>query len=116
MTGIKPVAPPSLKAVPPREMSRDDRRLIFAKLDEIYVSETEGYAPGWTDEKVASDLGIPRAWVETIRDENFGPLKDNAETRKLLAEVEELVKQVKGVETKAADLLRKAHEIRKAVA
>lgn len=107
---------PAVVAVPPRQMSRDDRRLIFAKLEEVYVSETVGYAPGWTDEKVATDLGTPRAWVETIRDENFGPLKDNAETRKLLSEVESLETQVKAIEAKAVALLRQAQEIRKAVA
>ena len=97
-------------------MSRDDRRLIFAKLEEVYVSETVGYAPGWTDEKVSTDLGTPRAWVETIRDESFRPLKDNAETRKLLSEVESLETQVKAIEAKAVALLRQAQEIRKAVA
>lgn len=112
----KPQNKPALVAVPPRQMSRDDRRVIFAKLDDVYLSEKDGYAPGWSDEKVASDLGIPRAWVETIRDENFGALKDNAETRQLLAEVEGVVSQVKAIEAKVADLLRKATEIRKAVA
>lgn len=65
------------KADPPRQMERDDRRIIFAKLSEVYLDEKRGYAPGWSDQKVATDLGIPRKWVEDIRKENFGDVAVN---------------------------------------
>ena len=45
VTPIKPVSTPS--ETPPREMSRDDRRVIFAKLDEVYLDEKRGYDSGW---------------------------------------------------------------------
>ena len=72
--------------MPTREMTRDDRRIIFEKLQEVYVNETVGYSPGWTDHKVATDLGVPRTWVSKIRDENFGEELTNEETRKVLQE------------------------------
>ena len=63
-----------MKADAPRTMSRDDRRIIFGKLETCWSDEKKTYDQGWTDERVAKDLGVPRAWVSTVRDENFGPV------------------------------------------
>lgn len=60
-------------SLPPRQMLREDRRLIFAQLEDCYLDEKSGYVDGWSDEKVAKTLNVPRKWVEQIRDENFGP-------------------------------------------
>ncbi len=49
---------------PPAELTRENRRIILAKLEEVYVDEKTGYSPGWTDAKLALDLGVPRAWVK----------------------------------------------------
>lgn len=59
--------------LPPREMTREDRRIIFAQLEEVYVDEATGYTPDWNDERVSKHLNCPRKWIETIREENFGP-------------------------------------------
>lgn len=77
-------------AVP--EMSRADRRIIFAQIEEVYVDETTGYRDGWSDSAVAKHLGahIPLAWVAAVREENFGPVKDNGEVRDMLARVEQI--------------------------
>lgn len=72
----------------PEGPTRDDRRLIFAKLEEVYLDESRGYDNGWTDHRVSTDLGVPRAWVELIRNENFGPTKDNPEIRELLVKID----------------------------
>ena len=68
-----------------RAMSRDDRRIIFEKLNEIYIDEKQGYAPPWTDDKVAKDLGTPRVWVAQVRDEMFGPVASNSEIEEAIA-------------------------------
>jgi hypothetical protein len=84
--------PPPLKAPEPaRTMTREDRRVIFAKLEEVYVSEKVGYGDGWSDGKVATDLGVPRAWVSAIRDENFGDEITSDLSRKTILEAKELV-------------------------
>lgn len=70
----QPIVFASQKAEPPREMSRDERRIVFEKLNECYVGPEVGYDKGWSDEKVASDLGVPRAWIESVREEFFGPV------------------------------------------
>ena len=65
----------AVKAVLPREMSKDDRRLIFAQLNDVYTDA--GYSGDWTDQKVATVLGCPRVWVVEVREEFFGTIKDN---------------------------------------
>jgi len=75
---------------PPKEMTREDRRIIFAQLNEIYIGEDKGYSAGWTDQRVATHLGVPRAWVATIRDENFGPVRDNETSTALRGEIDNL--------------------------
>lgn len=89
---LKVVDQPLIAAVEkPREMGRDDRRLIFAKLDEVYLDEKRGYDTGWSDHKVATDLGVPRKWVEIIRAENFGAIGTNEDMQHFLTEAEALV-------------------------
>lgn len=90
----------------PREMTRDDRRVIFAKLDEVYLDEKRGYENGWSDHKVATDLGVPRKWVETIRSENFGPIGTNEDMQAFLDEHEALRREA----VAALDAAKKARE------
>lgn len=77
---------PTLQAEPPIPMSRDDKRLVFSKLNEVYVDDKVGYGIGWTDVKVANDLGVPPAWVREVREENFGPEASNEEIRTAIEE------------------------------
>lgn len=95
----------------PREMTRDERRLIFAKLDEVYLDEKRGYDAGWSDHKVATDLGVPRKWVEIIRDENFGSIGLNEDMSAYLTEAEALCKEAR----KALEEARKAREAVEAI-
>lgn len=64
--------PPVLEVEPPVEMSREDGRIIFAKLNDVYIDERVGYGPGWSDKRVAADLSVPLAWVRKVRVEHFG--------------------------------------------
>ncbi|NTG22029.1 hypothetical protein G6L00_16445 [Agrobacterium rhizogenes] len=59
----------------PREMSRDDRRIINDKLDEVYGNGA--YKTPWTDAAVARDLGVPRDWVAQVREAFFGEAGTN---------------------------------------
>lgn len=83
------------RADPPEPMTREDKRVIFAKLNEVYVDEKTGYGPGWADGRVASDLGVPLAWVLTIREENFGPDASNEEIRGLVKQAQACSDDVK---------------------
>lgn len=78
---------------PPREMSREDRRLVFAKIDEHYLDNS--YEKDWNDRRVATDLGVPLAWVQDIRDVNFGPEGLSTEQLQVVQEAKALVDKLK---------------------
>ncbi|WP_429929937.1 hypothetical protein [Agrobacterium vitis] len=59
----------------PRDMSREDRAIIFDKLNEVYGKDA--YKAPLTDSMVAKDLGVPRDWVSVTRDAMFGPAGSN---------------------------------------
>jgi len=105
MTTVTPIK--SLKEAGTRMMGREDRRIIFAKLNEVYVGDKVGYGDGWTDEKVAGDLGVPRAWVKLIRDENFGDEMANDEIRQRLSEADALMKEFKAAAPFVEDMVGK---------
>lgn len=77
---------PSPTAEAPRSMGFDEKRIVIAKLQDVYVDHKTGYDRGWSDKRVAEDLGVPRAWVAEVREANFGPARDNDEVREVLAE------------------------------
>lgn len=72
----------------PREMGREDRRIINDKLDEVYGREA--YKAPWTDAAVAKDLGVPRDWVVQVRDQFFGPAGSNPLYDQFIGETEQL--------------------------
>ncbi len=90
---------PTSEAEKPADPTREERRIIFAKLQDVYLDEQRGYDNGWTDHRVATDLAVPRAWVAAIREENFGPTRDNAELREFMVQHAKIEKEI-------ADLLR----------
>lgn len=140
---VKPSAPaPVMKLVPtqdntpiadqPKEPTRDQRRLILMKLEGVYLDETTGYSPGWTDDIVARDLGCPVEWVRKLRDENFGPSgsnqeidqflaavavlqKDRDEINNLITNIQPVFDKLKASEAAMSELLKHAEKIRKAV-
>ena len=111
-TGLRPE---DLTVEPPAAMARDDRRLIFQKLDEVYLDEKTGYSGDWTDARVATHLGVPRAWVAAVREENFGPEKSNEEVRAVLAEIKEVravLAEIKEVRANIEGLVQRGEQNR----
>lgn len=104
---LKVVKMETVKAEAPREMSREDRRIIFAKIDEIYI-EGKGYSPPWTDAAVSRDLGVPRDWVARVRDELFGVEGSNQEFDDFLAKVAPIIAEVKNLFKAAHSQLEQA--------
>ena len=108
------------KPEPVREISRDDRRIIFAKIEDVY--EGDGYIAGWTDKRVAEDLGVPKKWVSDMRAEFFGDAAANEEILQFLERVETFEKKwrdaermIAAIQADAEKLRRDADAIRKAV-
>jgi hypothetical protein len=73
----------------PKDMTREHRRIIFAKISEVYDSDK--YGNGWTDKRIAEDLGCPRAWVAQVRDEMFGAEGANEDIMTAIREAEEAI-------------------------
>lgn len=113
---------PDAAVNPPQSMGRDDRRIIFEKLNEVYVSEKVGYGDGWTDKRVSTELGCALAWVKTVRDEMFGPEGANESIRATIAEAQSIFTEIKEVGGRAETivdelkkLVERAGKIEKAV-
>lgn len=101
----------SAAAEPPREMSREDRRIIFAKIDELYLSDKTGYSPPWTDSAVARDLGVPRTWVSQVREDLFGPEGSNAEFDDFLERAAPIIADLKNLHRSCTAQLEEARKI-----
>lgn len=78
-------------------LTREDRRIIYAKLEDVYESETTGYMEGWSDDRVARELALQIDWVATVRKENFGEWKDNPTLRLLIEETQQAIGESKVV-------------------
>ena len=118
MVSVNKPVEPSLQVVQEnaRVMQREDRRIIFEKLNEVYVSDKVGYGTGWTDEKVATDLGVPRAWVQLIRKENFGDEVGNEDIREQVREAQAMLAQVRAIEPEMRRLLGMSDKIERSLA
>lgn len=94
MAVMKPKTTPNLAvAEPPREATRENKQLIHMKLAEVYIEKPGGaghYERGWSDEKLARDLGVPRAWVSQIRKDFFGEGEGGEDVAELLVKVDAL--------------------------
>jgi hypothetical protein len=108
LKAIPMIAAPQPVIDEPRTMTRLDKRIIFSRLEEVYVDEHTGYSSGWSDQRVATELGIPLDWVRTLRDENFGPEGHSPEAKALFEEARKLLEQARG-EREA--LLAKTNEL-----
>lgn len=83
------------KALPPNQPSRGDKRAILDLLGEVYQDDGKGYVPGWSDQKVSVDLGVPRKWIEDIRTEFFGDNAANDDVQGFLKEFDILTKDAR---------------------
>lgn len=74
---VLPGPAPSAMTITPHldGADRTVKKLINDKLHEVYPQLDEGYAAGWSDRRVATDLGAKVEWVAYIREEMFGPEK-----------------------------------------
>ncbi len=93
----------AIKAEPPAQPSREDRRIIIAELESVYVDEKTGYSALWSDQKVAEKLGVPRKWVSDVREDLFGPEGSSEGAKELLSEA-------KAMRDAADEALKKARE------
>ena len=92
---------PSPSETPPRTMGREDRQIVFARLQDVYEGEATGYSKDWNDERVARDLGVPRKWVEEVREQFFGPIRADQS-----AEIIEITDRLSAIERTAGEAMQ----------
>lgn len=94
-----------------REITPKDRRQIFKRLDEVYDDKKGRYCDGFTDNSVAKELNMPRAWITEVRESNFGPDGGNDDMERVSAAVGKLAKQAKDLQDDAISLASRAEEL-----
>lgn len=104
----------------PREMSVQERRKIFREIDDCYDEANSRYVDTHTDNTIAIKLGVPRKWVEDLRNENFGPSGENTEMERvasalgrITAELTDAINGCMEAASKAEKLKVEADEARK---
>lgn len=100
----------------PSSMSREDRRVIFEKINSVYLNEKNGYQSPWTDGLVAEDMGVARAWVRQVREELFGPEGGNEDIRVALAEAKTVLAEIKSSKASWDILMARSDKIEKRLA
>lgn len=114
-----PAATPAPKAEPPRQMERADARRIRDALDEHYLEEDGCYRDSFTDDALAQKLGVPRAWVSGVREQFYGPEKNQSDAKRqedirVLKNLGvELQREAEKLAQQGMDLMAKAEEYRK---
>lgn len=103
------------KTEAPRQPTREDKRRIMAELQEVYLGEDRGYASGKSDDTVAKDLNLPRAWVSDIREDFFGPHKNEMQAD-FIEEVRSVEKTHKAIEDEIENVMVRASELGKTIA
>jgi hypothetical protein len=99
------VLPPKDLVPPPqadRPMTPEERRIILAKLDEVYPNGTLGYKDGWNDARVSEDLGVARPWVSEMRDMLCGP-EFGTKAAKELDEARMIAEEIKALQLEQKD-------------
>lgn len=78
---------PAVPATAPLEMTKEDGRLISRIIEEHWDANLNCYHHGWSDQKLADDVGKAVEWVRTIRDRDFGGVGDDPDVHIFLEKV-----------------------------
>lgn len=61
------------KADEPRKPTPAENRKIMDAVEAAYAGEKIGYRAGQSDETIATELNLPRAWITAVREQFYGP-------------------------------------------
>ena len=98
VTAPKPTKP-TLRKEPPmttpalRPATPDERMRIRHKLDEVFDDSKGMYLDGYSDQRVAEELKLPRKMVEQIREMAYGPIRTDPEIEQLRTDIAALIAQ-----------------------
>lgn len=69
-----------------RSMSRDDGRVLSRAIEDHWDETGVCYQPGWSDVRMAEEMGTPLEWVKAIRERDFGGVGEDPGLLAFMAE------------------------------
>jgi hypothetical protein len=75
----QPSAPPSLIGSVQTELTQQQRLNARSLLDKHFDDGDGAYLDGWTDQKIADQVGAPRALISKLREVAYGPIRVDPE-------------------------------------
>jgi hypothetical protein len=96
---------------PPREMTAADKRKVFRAIDDQWDEGKGRYIGAASDQHIADTLGVPRAWVREVREENFGKSQRNEDIDKLIGDAKNLRAEAARNAATALDLATKFEQL-----
>jgi hypothetical protein len=94
-----PMTTPALRPATP-----DERMHIRHKLDEVFDDSKGMYLDGYSDQRVAEDLKLPRKMIEQIREAAYGPIRTDPEIDQLRADIAALIAQASTLANRLAEV------------
>lgn len=91
----------------PREMTAADKRKVFRAIDDQWDEGKGRYIGAASDQQIADTLGVPRAWVKEVREENFGRSQRNEDLDKMIGDAKNLRAEAARNAASALDLATK---------
>lgn len=70
------------------EPTLKEARTIMDLIEAHFIEKDGRYKDGWSDDKIAQALDLPRAMITKVRDEAYGPIKAPTELLALKSEIE----------------------------
>ena len=89
---ITPKAPAAKQE--PTDAAKKAKRMVYLALEDYYDDAAKGYRAGHTDKSVADEIGVAEAFVASIRESDFGPIKEPDEVTQLRAELSEMASEI----------------------
>jgi hypothetical protein len=97
----KPAKLAVVAEAPPRQPTNEQRLQIRSALDRNFDDAKGRYLDGFSDDRIATHLNVPRVFVSTIREAAYGPLLGNPEIDALRDEIAAFEKRVDTFATEA---------------
>ena len=99
-----------------KEPTQEQRREIRKLLEEHFDEVAGCYQERWSDETIASRVGIPMVVVQRIRDTSYGPIRVTPEMLQLRKEAAELKAEVDAIGAEIERLMDRQAALTKRVA
>lgn len=87
-----------------RAATPDERMRVRHKLDAVFDDAKGMYLDGYTDQRLAEELTLPRKIVEQIREAAYGPIRTDPDIDQLRTDIAELMAKAAGLANRLAEV------------